>query len=48
MAKHTWTVVTALAALKKCTGLTRCSAYDYLTHRTEYTHARLRQEGYIE
>lgn len=48
MAKHTWTIATALAALQRCTGLTRCSAYDYLIHHTAYSDTRLRQEGYIE
>lgn len=31
--KHTWTKETALAAIMKHSGLTYCSAYDYLKHK---------------
>lgn len=31
--KHTWTKETALAAVAKHSGLTYCSAYDYLQHK---------------
>lgn len=31
--KHTWTKETALAAIMKHSGLTYCSAYDYLRHK---------------
>lgn len=31
--KHTWTKETALAAIIKHSGLTYCSAYDYLRHK---------------
>lgn len=31
--KHTWTKETALAAVSKHSGLTYCSAYDYLQHK---------------
>lgn len=31
--KHAWTKETALAAVIKHSGLTYCSAYDYLQHR---------------
>lgn len=31
--KHTWTKETALAAITKHSGLTYCSAYDYLRRK---------------
>lgn len=31
--KHTWTKETALAAIMKHSGLTYCSAYDYLKRK---------------
>lgn len=31
--KHTWTKETALAAIMKHSGLTYCSAYDYLRRK---------------
>lgn len=31
--KHTWTKETAIAAIGKHSGLTYCSAYDYLLHK---------------
>ena len=31
--KHTWTKETALTAIMKHSGLTYCSAYDYLRHK---------------
>ena len=31
--KHTWTKETALAVVMKHSGLTYCSAYDYLRHK---------------
>lgn len=31
--KHTWTKETAIAAISKHSGLTYCSAYDYLLHK---------------